>query len=165
MDTKQVVQAGGLKRGFGYVIVAFAVVPLAMAVFLSVRPLRLAIAGQSGEGVVTRIQQISNYSDYPRGTSKVADIQFEAGQQKVTIRKGLYVAPWVKDRSVGERVVVRYLPTDPEAAEIDSFTDLYFGPLACAGMALLMTLIALAFLRVSRAEKMRRSGLSGLTKG
>jgi hypothetical protein len=146
------VAAMGAFHVAGYAFLFCVLLIWAGAVAMSVRPLQLAFHGQRTEGVVISIETGTTTDDNNQPvTYRTAVVQFQAGER---VRKFTVDGT---GRSKGERIPVRYLPSQPDVAQVDSVKALYAPPAGAAGMALVTTLVSVGFFVAARRGKAVRN--------
>lgn len=132
-------QAKGLPAGIGYVLLAFGLFFLSVAIF---KDLRLALLGATTEGEIVRITEKVSRSDANRrpgeslkefqkrnhgGITYILSVRFTPPDSP-TVEIDTH-ATWGLAEKVGDRVPVIYLPSSPRRAELNTFKQVWL-PLA-----------------------------------
>lgn len=132
-------QSKGLPAGIGYVLLAFGLFFLSVAVF---KDLRLALLGAQTEGEIVRITEKVGRADAKRRPGESRESFRERNKGGITYILTLRFTPegsepieidthatWGLAEKVGDRVPVIYLPQSPRRAEINTFKQVWL-PLA-----------------------------------
>lgn len=132
-------QAKGLPAGLGYVLLAFGLFFLSVAIF---KDLRLALLGATTEGEIIRITEKVSRSYAKRRPGESLEEFRKRDKGGITYILTLRFAPeggspveidthatWGLAEKVGDRVPVIYLPGSPQGAEINTVKQVWL-PLA-----------------------------------
>lgn len=143
--------ASASSASFGpWVVLAVAVGFFGVAVFLGISATRLLTSGVTAHARVVDVRtHYDRHADPKHRTTYTATIEYRAGNRLFAIERSCS-KPCFRQ---GQTLKVRYLPSDPGSAEVDSLMELAGTPLLAGWLGIVFTVFAIVWMVVERKRK------------